>query len=224
MSEESQMTNSDDRLIWIFSLLIGAVFIFALIGQANAESYTNELPSEIYIEQGGQIELTNLTNSTLTVRQNEGLFSSSLGMNGTWTANMPYGVGSYPWSDSNGKTGVIYITSSIDNNLAQISNKPVISVEDNVVSGTATPDTPIGVTVINPHMDSSTVIVKTDSEGNFEQKLNPTSEGTHNIYVTDKNRTTYTSYEVDDINRNLETRLSVLKVLESILKIIYGSE
>ena len=56
MSEESQMTNSDDRLIWIFSLLIGAVFIFALIGQANAESYTNELPSEIYIEQGGLIE------------------------------------------------------------------------------------------------------------------------------------------------------------------------
>ena len=41
---------------------------------------------------------------------------------------------------------------------------------------------------------------------------------------TDKNKTTYTSYEVDEINRNLETRLSVLKVLESILRIIYGSE
>ncbi len=221
------MIRSDDKLIWIFSLLIGSVFIFGLIASANAESpagYFYPLPSEVVVTQGDAISVVNLSNSTVTVRQNDGLFSSQIAVNGTWTANMPYGVGYYPWSDSSGNTGVIRIVDRIDSNVTTTSADPIINVNDNVVSGTATPDTPIGVTVINPHMDSSTIIVKTDSEGNFEQKLNPTSEGTHNIYVTDKNRTTYTSYEVDDINRNLETRLSVLKVLESILKIIYGSE
>ena len=43
----------------------------------------------------------------------------------------------------------------IDNNLSVASADPIISVSDNVVSGTATPETPIAVTVINPNMDSS---------------------------------------------------------------------
>ena len=213
-----------DKTLYIFLVLIGAVMIFGFLASANAELYEYPLPSEVVVTQGEAFSVINLTNSTVTVRQNDGLFSSSIGTNGTWTANMPYGIGYYPWSDSNGNTGVIRIVDSIDNNVTTSPADPIINVNDNIVSGTATPNTPIAVTVINPNMDSSTVIVKTDSEGNFEQKLNPAVEGDHNIYVTDKDRTTATSYEVDDINRNLETRLSVLKVLESILKIIFGSE
>ena len=214
-----------DKTLYIFLVLIGAVMIFGFLASANAELYEYPLPSEVVLTQGEAFSVINLTNSTVTVRQNDGLFSSQIAMNGTWTANLPYGVGYYPWSDSSGNTGVIRIVGTIDNNVTTSpADDPIINVNDNIVSGTATPNTPIAVTVINPNMDSSTVIVKTDSEGNFEQKLNPAVEGDHNIYVTDKDRTTATSYEVDDINRNLETRLSVLKVLESILKIIFGSE
>ena len=209
-----------DKVMYVFLVLISCVMLFGFLASANAEEFVNSLPSEVVVTQGDYIRVTNLSNSTLSISSDSGLFNSGvLYTNGTWTGNMPYDVGYYPWSDSNGNKGVIRIIDKI-----QPTVEPVINVSDNVVSGTATPETPIAVTVINPNMDSSTVIVKTDSEGNFEQKLNPAVEGDHNIYVTDKNRTTYTSYEVDDINRNLETRLSVLKVLESILKIIYGSE
>jgi len=91
-----------------------------------------------------------------------------------------------------------------------------------VVSGTATPETPIAVTVVNPNMDSSTVIVKTDSDGSFEQNLNPTVKGEHDIYVTDKDKTVKTTYAVVNENANLDTRLSIMKSLESILRIIFG--
>ena len=221
---EEMISLIDGRIVWLICVLIGAVFIFGFLNSANAELYEYPLPSEVVVTQGEAFSVINLTNSTVTVRQNDGLFSSQIGVNGTWTAGMPYGVGYYPWSDSNGNTGVIRIINGIDNNVTTTSADPIINVNDNVVSGTATPNAPIAVTVINPNMDSSTVIVRTDSEGNFEQKLNPTVEGDHNIYVTDKDKTTATSYNVEDANKNLETRLSVLKVLESILKIIYGSE
>jgi len=221
---EEMISLIDGRIVWLICVLIGAVFIFGFLNSANAELYEYPLPSEVAVQQGDSISVINLTNSTVTVRQNDGLFSSQIAVNGTWTAGMPYGVGYYPWSDSNGNTGVIRIINGIDNNVTTTSADPIINVNDNVVSGTATPNAPIAVTVINPNMDSSTVIVRTDSEGNFEQKLNPTVEGDHNIYVTDKDKTTATSYNVEDANKNLETRLSVLKVLESILKIIYGSE
>lgn len=211
-----------DKVLYIFLVLISAVMIFGMLASANAEVYEYPLPSEVVVTQGDEFTVINLTNSTVTIRQNDGLFSSQIAANGTWTAGMPYGVGYYPWSDSNGKQGVIRIVEPINNNIQTSTEDPIINVNDNVVSGTATPDTPIAVTVINPNMDSSTVIVKTDSEGNFEQKLNPTAEGDHSIYVTDKDKTTKTSYNVEDSNKNLDTRLSVLKVLESILRIIYG--
>ena len=211
-----------DKVLYIFLVLISAVMIFGMLASANAEVYEYPLPSEVVVTQGDEFTVINLTNSTVTIRQNDGLFSSQIAVNGTWTAGMPYGVGYYPWSDSNGKQGVIRIVDSIDNNVTTSPADPIINVNDNVVSGTATPDTPIAVTVINPNMDSSTVIVKTDSEGNFEQKLNPAVEGNHDIYVTDKDKTTATSYNVEDSNKNLDTRLSILKVLESILRIIYG--
>lgn len=211
-----------DKVLYIFLVLISAVMIFGMLASANAEVYEYPLPSEVVVTQGDEFTVINLTNSTVTIRQNDGLFSSQIAANGTWNAGMPYGVGYYPWSDSNGKQGVIRIVEPINNNIQTSTEDPIINVNDNVVSGTATPDTPIAVTVINPNMDSSTVIVKTDSEGNFEQKLNPTAEGDHSIYVTDKDKTTKTSYNVEDSNKNLDTRLSVLKVLESILRIIYG--
>ena len=211
-----------DKVLYIFLVLISAVMIFGMLASANAEVYEYPLPSEVVVTQGDEFTVINLTNSTVTIRQNDGLFSSQIAVNGTWTAGMPYGVGYYPLSDSNGKQGVIRIVEPIDNNVQTSTEDPIINVNDNVVSGIATPDTPIAVTVINPNMDSSTVIVKTDSEGNFEQKLNPTAEGDHSIYVTDKDKTTKTSYNVEDRNKNLDTRLSVLKVLESILRIIYG--
>ncbi len=211
-----------DKTLYIFLVLIGAVMIFGFLASANAELYEYPLPSEVVVTQGEAFSVINLTNSTVTVRQNDGLFSSSIGTNGTWTANMPYGIGYYPWSDSNGNTGVIRIVDSIDNNVTTSPADPIINVNDNIVSGTASPNTPIAVTVINPNMDSSTVIVKTDSEGNFEQNLNPTVKGEHNIYVTDKDETVKTTYDVVNENVNLDTRLSIMKSLESILRIIFG--
>lgn len=218
----SDFITSDDKLIWIFSLLIGSVLIFGLIGSANAELYKYPLPSDISVKQGESFTLVNLSNSTVSVNERNGLFGSLLSVNGTWTHNM-HDKGNFEWIDTDGNIGVIRVVSPINNNLS-IASDPIINVSDNVVYGTATPETPIAVTVINPNMDSSTVIVKTDEQGNFEQKLNPTSNGNHDIYVTDKNKTTATSYNVEDKDKNLDTRLSILKVLESILKIIYGSE
>lgn len=221
----------DGRLVWLLCVLIGAVLIFGLIDDAEGKEhvYTNSLPSNVTMSAGDEIRLYNNSSSTLTVRQQDGLFTDGsaccvyVGSQSTLSITIPNSVGTFEWSDSNDNYGLLYIEQSLVE-LLTVTAKPIISVNDNVVSGTATPDTPIAVTVINPNMDSSTVIVKTDSNGNFEQKLNPTTEGDHNIYVTDKKQTTVTSYEVDEINRNLETRLSVLKVLESILRIIFGSE
>ncbi len=208
----------DGRIVWFICVLIGAVFIFGFLASANAEEFVNSLPSEVIVTQGDYVRVTNLSNSTLSISSDSGLFSSGvLYTNGTWTGNMPYDVGYYPWSDSNGNKGVIRIIDKI-----QPTVEPVINVSDNVVSGTATPETPIAVTVINPNMDSSTVVVKTDSEGNFEQNLNPTVKGEHNIYVTDKDETVKTTYDVVNENVNLDTRLSIMKSLESILRIIFG--
>ena len=211
-----------DKVMYIFLVLISCVFIFGFIASANAELYEYPLPSEVVVTQGDSFSVINLSNSTVTIRQNDGLFSSQIAVNGTWTANMPYGVGYYPWSDSNGKQGVVRIVEPIDNNVQTSTEEPVINVSDNVVSGTATPETPIAVTVVNPNMDSSTVIVKTDSDGSFEQNLNPTVKGEHDIYVTDKDKTVKTTYAVVNENANLDTRLSIMKSLESILRIIFG--
>ena len=212
-----------DKVLYIFLVLIGSVFIFGFLASANAELYEYPLPSDISVKQGESFTLVNLSNNTVSVHERNGLFGSSLNVNGTWTHNMHY-KGNFEWFDSDGNMGIIRVVQPIDNNLSVASADPIISVSDNVVSGTATPETPIAVTVINPNMDSSTVIVKTDEQGNFKQNLNPTSNGNHEIYITDKDKTTATSYNVVDKDKNLDTRLSILKVLESILKIIYGSE
>lgn len=212
-----------DKVLYIFLVLIGCVFIFGFLASANAELYEYPLPSDISVKQGESFTLVNLSNNTVSVHERNGLFGSSLNVNGTWTHNMHH-KGNFEWFDSDGNMGIIRVVQPINNNIAIASADPIISVSDNVVSGTATPETPIAVTVINPNMDSSTVIVKTDEQGNFKQNLNPTSNGNHEIYITDKDKTTATSYNVVDKDKNLDTRLSILKVLESILKIIYGSE
>jgi len=212
-----------DKTMYIFLVLICSIIIFGFIASADAELYEYPLPSDISVKQGESFTLVNLSNSTVNVSERNGLFSSSLSVNGTWTHNMN-DKGNFEWYDSDGNIGIIHVVQPINNNISETPLQPTVSVSDNVVSGTATPDTPIAVTVINPNMDSSTVIVKTNEQGNFEQNLNPTSNGNHDIYVTDKDKTTSTSYNVEDKDKNLDTRLSILKVLESILKIIYGSE
>lgn len=193
---------------------------FGIMSYAHAEQYTydNYFPSYIELQQGDSLKLVNLTNQTFSVTERGGLFSSSLSVNGTWVANMPYEHGDYYWDDSRGYTGVIRI---LENNIEQ-TPAPTVYIEDNIVFGTGVEGKPVAVTTISPNYESKTVIVKTDDNGSYKTNLNPTENGSYDVYVTQGDSVTSVEYEVTDKDRNLDTRLSILQVLESILRIIYG--
>ena len=79
-----------DKVLYIFLVLIGSVFIFGFLASANAELYEYPLPSDISVKQGESFTLVNLSNNTVSVHERNGLFGSSLNVNGTWTHNMHY--------------------------------------------------------------------------------------------------------------------------------------
>ena len=87
------------------TLLVSAITIFALTPSAFAEqhNFTNTLPNYLEIERDDIIFLENFTNSTILIQHTGGVFSTSLGVNGTWTGNFPYEVGIYEWVRTNGE-------------------------------------------------------------------------------------------------------------------------
>ena len=197
---------------------ISAILVLILgMGDAFAETYkfTNTLPNYLEIEQNDVIFLKNLSNSTINLRHTDGLFSSGeLYTNGTWTGNMPYDPGVYEWINTN-STGTIVIKEK------QLIQQEVI-VEDNIIQGKVEPEKTVAVTIVSPSNEVTNKIVKSDSNGSFETKLNPEEKGKHEIYITQDSHTLRTTYTVEDEFKNLELRLDILKALRDILEIIFG--
>ena len=197
---------------------ISAILVLILgVGDAFAETYefTNTLPNYLEIKQNDVIFLKNLSNSTINLRHTDGLFSSGeLYTNGTWTGNMPYEPGVYEWINTN-STGTIVIKEK------QLIQQEVI-VEDNIIQGKVEPEKTVAVTIISPSKEVTNKIVKSDSNGSFETKLNPEEKGKHEIYITQDSHTLRTTYTVEDEFKNLELRLDILKALRDILEIIFG--
>tara|TARA_Y100000996_G_scaffold392927_1_gene356057 strand:+ start:620 stop:1252 length:633 start_codon:yes stop_codon:yes gene_type:complete len=197
---------------------ISAILVLILgMGDAFAETYkfTNTLPNYLEIEQNDVIFLKNLSNSTINLRHTDGLFSSGeLYTNGTWTGNMPYDPGVYEWINTN-STGTIVIKEK------QLMQQEVI-VEDNIIQGKVEPEKTVAVTIVSPSNEVTNKIVKSDSNGSFETKLNPEEKGKHEIYITQDSHTLRTTYTVEDEFKNLELRLDILKALRDILEIIFG--
>ena len=197
---------------------ISAILVLILgMGDAFAETYkfTNTLPNYLEIEQNDVIFLKNLSNSTINLRHTDGLFSSGeLYTNGTWTGNMPYDPGVYEWINTN-STGTIVIKEK------HLMQQEVI-VEDNIIQGKVEPEKTVAVTIVSPSNEVTNKIVKSDSNGSFETKLNPEEKGKHEIYITQDSHTLRTTYTVEDEFKNLELRLDILKALRDILEIIFG--
>ena len=197
---------------------ISAILVLILgMGNAFAETYefTNTLPNYLEIEQNDIIFLKNLSNSTINLRHTEGLFSSGeLYTNGTWTGNMPYEAGVYEWINVN-STGTIVIKDR------QLIEQEIV-VEDNIIQGKVEPEKTVAVTIVSPSNEVTNKIVKSDSDGSFETKLNPEEKGKHEIYITQDSHTLRTTYTVEDEFKNLELRLDILKALRDILEIIFG--
>jgi len=143
------------------------------------------------------------------------LFSSGeLYTNGTWTGNMPYEAGVYEWINVN-STGTIVIKDR------QLIEQEIV-VEDNIIQGKVEPEKTVAVTIVSPSNEVTNKIVKSDSDGSFETKLNPEEKGKHEIYITQDSHTLRTTYTVEDEFKNLELRLDILKALRDILEIIFG--
>jgi len=197
---------------------ISAILVLILgMGNAFAETYefTNTLPNYLEIKQNDIIFLKNLSNSTINLRHTEGLFSSGeLYTNGTWTGNMPYEAGVYEWINVN-STGTIVIKDR------QLIEQEIV-VEDNIIQGKVEPEKTVAVTIVSPSNEVTNKIVKSDSDGSFETKLNPEEKGKHEIYITQDSHTLRTTYTVEDEFKNLELRLDILKALRDILEIIFG--
>ena len=197
---------------------ISAILVLILgMGNAFAETYefTNTLPNYLEIKQNDVIFLKNLSNSTINLRHTEGLFSSGeLYTNGTWTGNMPYEAGVYEWINVN-STGTIVIKDR------QLIEQEIV-VEDNIIQGKVEPEKTVAVTIVSPSNEVTNKIVKSDSDGSFETKLNPEEKGKHEIYITQDSHTLRTTYTVEDEFKNLELRLDILKALRDILEIIFG--
>ena len=197
---------------------ISAILVLILgMGNAFAETYefTNTLPNYLEIKQNDIIFLKNLSNSTINLRHTEGLFSSGeLYTNGTWTGNMPYEAGVYEWINVN-STGTIVIKDR------QLIEQEIV-VEDNIIQGKVEPEKTVAVTIVSPSNEVTNKIVKSDSNGSFETKLNPEEKGKHEIYITQDSHTLRTTYTVEDEFKNLELRLDILKALRDILEIIFG--
>ena len=197
---------------------ISAILVLILgMGNAFAETYefTNTLPNYLEIKQNDIIFLKNLSNSTINLRHTEGLFSSGeLYTNGTWTGNMPYEAGVYEWINVN-STGKIVIKDR------QLIEQEIV-VEDNIIQGKVEPEKIVAVTIVSPSNEVTNKIVKSDSDGSFETKLNPEEKGKHEIYITQDSHTLRTTYTVEDEFKNLELRLDILKALRDILEIIFG--
>ena len=197
---------------------ISAILVLILgMGNAFAETYefTNTLPNYLEIKQNDMIFLKNLSNSTINLRHTDGLFSSGeLYTNGTWTGNMPYEAGVYEWINVN-STGTIVIKDR------QLIEQEIV-VEDNIIQGKVEPEKTVAVTIVSPSNEVTNKIVKSDSDGSFETKLNPEEKGKHEIYITQDSHTLRTTYTVEDEFKNLELRLDILKALRDILEIIFG--
>ena len=197
---------------------ISAILVLILgMGDAFAETYkfTNTLPNYLEIEQNDVIFLKNLSNSTINLRHTDGLFSSGeLYTNGTWAGNMSYDPGVYEWINTN-STGTIVIKEK------HLMQQEVI-VEDNIIQGKVEPEKTVAVTIVSPSNEVTNKIVKSDSNGSFETKLNPEEKGKHEIYITQDSHTLRTTYTVEDEFKNLELRLDILKALRDILEIIFG--
>ena len=197
---------------------ISAILVLILgMGNVFAETYefTNTLPNYLEIKQNDIIFLKNLSNSTINLRHTEGLFSSGeLYTNGTWTGNMPYEAGVYEWINVN-STGTIVIKDR------QLIEQEIV-VEDNIIQGKVEPEKIVAVTIVSPSNEVTNKIVKSDSDGSFETKLNPEEKGKHEIYITQDSHTLRTTYTVEDEFKNLELRLDILKALRDILEIVFG--
>ena len=214
------MENISKVLISVLVISFATMFVLNAYGEEYA--FVNSLPAYLEIEQGDTVKLTNLTNSTINMKLDgigtsnhpteRQVYSFPIPVNTTWTGDFPYPPGSYGW-----------IT---DNHYGQIlikgSHTPVVSVEDNIITGNVEPNTPTVVTTISPSHETTNTVVTPDSNGDFETKLNPTEKGSHTIYVTQDGDTVKTTYNVEDENKNLEIRLSLLQTLQAILEIIFG--
>ena len=196
-------------------LIISISTMFFAYAFAEEHTFVNTLPVYLEIEQGDSIKLINLSNSTINIKHDEICCTHmdySIGINGTWTGDFPYEPGMYEWAtDIN--NGVILIKEP---------HILVVSVEDNIITGNVEPNTPTVVTTISPSHETTNTVVTPDSNGDFETKLNPTEKGSHTIYVTQDGDTVKTTYNVEDENKNLEIRLSLLQTLQAILEIIFG--
>ena len=95
-------------------------------------------------------------------------------------------------------------------------------VEDNIIQGKVEPEKTVAVTIVSPSNEVTNKIVKSDSDGSFETKLNPEEKGEHEIFITQDSHTLRTTYTVEDEFKNLELRLDILKALRDILEIIFG--
>jgi len=200
-------------IIGILIIAISTMFVASAFGEEH--TFVNTIPVYLEIEQGDSIKLINLSNSTINITHDEICcthMNSSIEVNGTWAGKFPYEPGMYGW-----------IT---DNHYGQILIKEphtsVVSVEDNIITGNVEPNTPTVVTTISPSHETTNTVVTPDSNGDFETKLNPTEKGSHIIYVTQDGDTVKTTYNVEDENKNLEIRLSLLQTLQAILEIIFG--
>ena len=115
----------------------------------------------------------------------------------------------------------VYADESNFNNIAYAETR--VSVVDNIIMGNGTkPNVPIMVTTISPSFEATNRVTTSNADGTFEIKLNPSEKGEYQIYVTQENNTTKTVYTVEDENKNLEIRLSLLQTLQKILEIIFG--
>ena len=115
----------------------------------------------------------------------------------------------------------VYAEESDFNN--PVNTETRVSVVDNIIMGNGTkPNLPVMVTTISPSFETTNRVITSDADGAFEIKLNPTEKGEYQIYVTQDSNTTKTVYTVEDENKNLEIRLSLLQTLQKILEIIFG--
>ena len=207
-------------IIGILIIAISTMFFASAFGEEYR--FTNELPIYLEIESGDIISLTNLTNSTINMKLDgigtsnhpteRQVYSFPIPVNTTWTDDFPYPPGSYGWTTDNHYGHI----------LIKEPHTPVVSVEDNIITGNVEPNTPTVVTTISPSHETTNTVVTPDSNGDFETKLNPTEKGSHTIYVTQDGDTVKTTYNVEDENKNLEIRLSLLQTLQAKLEIIFG--
>ena len=228
----NQATNlgSESFPIKKITLLVSAITIFALTPSAFAEqhNFTNTLPNYLEIERDDIIFLENFTNSTILIQHTGGVFSTSLGVNGTWTGNFPYEVGIYEWVGTNGEDirGTIVIKEK------QLT-EPSVTISGNQLEGNVGSEIkniPVAVTTISPTYQAESIAVKTLDNGDFETTLNLDEVGTHDVIVsydgksigkfsqevTEKGVREYAGIDI------LELRLALLETLERILEIIFG--